>query len=260
MLLYQNKIRGILLITAAFFACSVTGCKKQEHPSEHPEQTQSTTELTIDELADAIQRYVIEKADEQGGFFLVLDDTTGEELRLSLDKVHRERLSRTGENEYFACADFMTPEGKTYDLDVFMTGSDKDSLVFSDFTIHKEDGRERYTWYKEEGIWKKNPVETASIETEAEVRQVGEDTSELQESLQEVKEDISEEQYEEDMAEMQESAEEELIVEEEHPNEEHPAEEHPIEDDDDNDDDDDDEDEHPKSEHPKSEHPTEHPI
>ena len=80
---------------------------------------------------------------------------------MTLDKVHRDRLSKVGKDTYFACADFRTPEGKIYDLDVFMKGPDKDNLTFSEFMVHKEAGKERYTWYEQGGVWKKKPVGTA---------------------------------------------------------------------------------------------------
>ena len=129
-----------------------------EHPEEHPTQTDENGQITKDELADAIVEYVQRTADAQGGYFIVYDDVNDEELKLTLDKVHRKRVARTGENEYFACADFYTPAGKVYDLDVFMTGTNKDNLEFSEFSIHKEAGKERYTWRQENGIWKKVPA------------------------------------------------------------------------------------------------------
>ena len=89
---------------------------------------------------------------------MVFDEKAGEELKLTLDKVHRKRLSKVGWNQYFACADFKTPDGKIYDLDVFMRGTNKDNLTFSKFSIHKEAGKERYTWYEKGGIWKKKAV------------------------------------------------------------------------------------------------------
>ncbi|KKK65894.1 hypothetical protein LCGC14_2969540, partial [marine sediment metagenome] len=92
------------------------------------------------------------------GYFVAFDEKVGKELKLTLDKVHRKRLSKVGEDLYFACADFKTPGGRIYDLDVFMKGADKDNLTFSKFSIHKEAGKERYTWYEKDGIWKKKPV------------------------------------------------------------------------------------------------------
>ncbi len=136
----------------------VAGCKNNEHPAEHPEETAQSTNITKDELADAIKAYVDKEAAGSGGQFVVADDKTGRTLKLSLVKVHRKRLSRVGPDLYFACADFETPQGKMYDLDVFMTGTDKDALAFSKFMVHKEQGKERYTWHQKGNIWVTKPV------------------------------------------------------------------------------------------------------
>ena len=144
------------------FFLLIVGCKDQEHPTEHPaehpkESAQMAT-ITKDELGDAIEAYIQKESASHGGYFVAYDEKAGKELRLTLDKVHRERLSKVGKDLYFACADFKTPEGRIYDLDVFMTGTDKDNLVFSKFSIHKEAGKERYTWYQQSGIWMKRIV------------------------------------------------------------------------------------------------------
>lgn len=115
--------------------------------------------VTKDELADAIEAYVKEESESHGGYFVVFDEKVGKKLKLTLDKVHRKRLSKVGRKRYFACADFKTPEGKIYDLDVFMKGTNKDNLTFFKFSIHKEAGKERYTWYEKGGIWKKKVVD-----------------------------------------------------------------------------------------------------
>ncbi|HEG44455.1 MAG TPA: hypothetical protein ENH94_10450 [Phycisphaerales bacterium] len=158
----KNKSLIVLSTVVLMLLCAVQGCKKEEHPTgspeEHPTQTDENGQLTKDELADAIVEYVQRTADEQGGYFIVYDDVNDEELKLTLDKVHRKRLARTAENEYFACADFRTPREKVYDLDVFMIGTNKDNLEFSEFSIHKEAGKERYTWRQKNGIWEKVPV------------------------------------------------------------------------------------------------------
>ncbi len=72
--------------------------------------------------------------------------------------MHKDRLSRVGKEVYFACADFRTPAGKVYDLDIFMKGPAKDRLQVTEIAIHKEQGEPRYTWHEEGGIWKKKPV------------------------------------------------------------------------------------------------------
>ena len=154
----KMKFFRMMAILAILAVLPLVGCKKHEHPAEHPEESGGQAAVTKDQLADAIEAYVKQESAGQGGYFMVMDNKSGQQLKLSLDKVHRKRLSKVGKNTYFACADFTTPDGKIYDLDVFMTGPNKDSLVFSDFSVHKEAGKERYTWYEEGGIWKKQTV------------------------------------------------------------------------------------------------------
>lgn len=162
--MFEKKIPKIIVAPAVILFCALVcaGCKKDEHPAEHPKESMEKVGLTKDQLADAVQAYVSKTAAAGGGYFAAFDDKTGKEIKLTLDKVHRKRLSRVGEDTYFACADFKTTEGKVYDLDVFMKGSDKDNLTFSKFSIHKEDGKERYTWYEQGGIRKKKPLGTGA--------------------------------------------------------------------------------------------------
>ncbi len=134
----------------------------EEHAEEHPEEHHASVtrpEMSKEELAEAVQDYVARDSALKGGYFLVYDKEAGESLALSLLKVHKERLSTIGHGVYFACADFKTPEGKVYDLDIFMKGPDKDHLAVTEVSVHKEDGVERYTWYEEGGVWKKRHME-----------------------------------------------------------------------------------------------------
>jgi hypothetical protein len=133
-----------------------------EHPKEHP-TTQpakgAKSEVSKEELAVAIKDYVKKDAALKGGYFMVYDEKAGKPLALSLLKVHKERLSTIGDGVYFACADFKTPEGKVYDLDIFMKGPDRNHLAVTEVSVHKEAGLERYTWHEEGGIWKKHYME-----------------------------------------------------------------------------------------------------
>jgi hypothetical protein len=155
--MFRNGFKTVMAvaIVALIGVMVMQGCKKKEHP-EHPDS--GSGELTKDQLADAVEKYVADKAAQSEGVFVVVDAKTGETLELVLDKVHRARLSKVADDKYFACADFTTKDGKVYDLDVFMEGDDKDSLEFSEFSVHKEAGAERYTWYEEGGVWKKKDV------------------------------------------------------------------------------------------------------
>ncbi|MGH9380193.1 MAG: hypothetical protein ACRD2Z_06230 [Thermoanaerobaculia bacterium] len=139
--------------------------EQQEHPAEeggeaeHPEEAAAPAEpLTLDELADAMEAWV-ESESEATGTMAVDDPVTGETLQLTLDHVHRERLAHTDEQTYFACADFQAADGTLYDVDIFMEGPNAESLEATEVTVHKVNGEARYTWYEEEGIWKKRSVE-----------------------------------------------------------------------------------------------------
>ena len=125
---------------------------KQEHPKEGPKVT-----FTVDDMAAAIQDYVKRDSELKGGYFLVYDSTANAPLALKLDKVHRERLSQISDDVVFVCADFTDTTGKTYDLDIFMKGPDKDHLTVTDVSIHKEAGSPRYTWQEKDGRWTKKP-------------------------------------------------------------------------------------------------------
>ncbi len=130
----------------------------QEHP-EHPTDKPMTEEakLTKDSLADAIQAWVNDQSRILGSF-MVYDAVAKEPLALTLDHVHRERLASLGNDVYFACADFKAQNGKMYDIDVFMQKTE-DGLKATDVSVHKVDGKARYTWAEDGGVWKKKPVE-----------------------------------------------------------------------------------------------------
>jgi len=133
--------------------------KEAEHPEkkEHPEAGKKIA-VTVADLAEAITAFVQKDTALKGGYFLVYDAEDKAPLLLTLDRVHTDRLSAVGAEKYFACADFKTPDGKLYDLDLFLAGADKGSLKVTEIAVHKEAGKERYTWYEEGGVWKKKPV------------------------------------------------------------------------------------------------------
>jgi hypothetical protein len=130
--------------------------EKPEHP-EHPEHPEGHAEVTIERLAGAIEAWVAWDSKLHGGNFLVWDPEQKKTLELSLDKVHRERLSALGDGVYFACADFKAKDGAVYDLDVFMSGGSSpfENLWPTEVLVHKKDGAARYTWHEENGNWKR---------------------------------------------------------------------------------------------------------
>ena len=150
------KISSTLIVLV--FAFFLSPALAQEHP-EHPTQSKKQArKITAETLAQAIEAYVKSEAQKHKGYFLFTDPVEKKELKLTLVKVHKDRLSKIGEDLYFACADFKTPDNQIYDLDIFMKGKTADDLKFTNVWLHKKNGVPRYTWYEENGIWKRKPV------------------------------------------------------------------------------------------------------
>lgn len=127
----------------------------QEHPKEHPkEHPQDKAALNPETLAEEIEQYVNNESKLKGGYFLLYDEKSKTPLVLTLDKVHKDKLSKVGDDNYFACSDFKGTDGKNYDLDFFMKKSDS-GLIVTELTVHKVNGAPRYTWFEEEGLWKR---------------------------------------------------------------------------------------------------------
>lgn len=155
----KNLRYAVVLTLLGAFAMSSGAARAQEHPehpteTEHPEHPEDKTEssLTIEQLAKAINDYVTNDARAKGGYFLVYDPVAKKPIVLTLDRVHEERLSSLGGGIYFACADFTSPEGTTYDIDVFMKENET-GLEATEVHVHKVDGKPRYTWKEEAGVW-----------------------------------------------------------------------------------------------------------
>jgi hypothetical protein len=146
-----------------------------EHPddggsgggSEHPDESSKSQSMTIEQFADAAKAHAdaakahIEKeAKKHDGHFMVKDQKTGKKLKLDLEKVHRKRLSHLGDNRYFVCANFTSQDGTLYDVDIFMEGTKKSNLEEAGKPkVHKVEGEPRFTYYQEDGVWKRKSVD-----------------------------------------------------------------------------------------------------
>jgi hypothetical protein len=128
------------------------------NPDQHPELAQ-LTEVTTASLEQGIKTYVQSETARQGGVFPVEDPEQHTTLPLTLTTVHRERLSQLADGRYFACADFKGRDGHTYDVDVFMR-RESTGLTPTDVIVHKQDGKARFNWVEQNGIWSQVPVAT----------------------------------------------------------------------------------------------------
>ena len=154
------KVKGFLVAFAASLSLLASGqmVAQEKHP-EHPKKDHPTDKkqagLTKADLGAAIRTWVDKESSANDGWLKVEDPVQHKTLELKLEKVHDDRLSQVGPNLYFACADFMEKDGTRYDIDVFMEGKTKDDLKETEVSVHKLNGKERYTWFEEKGIWKK---------------------------------------------------------------------------------------------------------
>jgi len=74
-----------------------------------------------------------------------------------LVKVHDDRLQDLGGGKYFACVDMKGTDGKTYDIDFFLTGQ-PGKMKVSETSVHKIDGKPLYNWKEDNGKWQKVPA------------------------------------------------------------------------------------------------------
>lgn len=150
---------GFPLAAAALLAGALAA-GAQEHP-EHPEDAPEPKKVGVSmaAVAEEIKEYVKEDARLKGGRFLLWDEKQNAALALTLEKVHEDKLARTAEDTYFACADFKATDGKKYDLDFFLGVDEEGDLEVVEITVHKQDGKERYGWKEEGGVWKREAKE-----------------------------------------------------------------------------------------------------
>ena len=115
--------------------------------------------LTEEELARDIVFYITKDSALKGGYFLVYDQKEKKPLVLTFVKVHDGKLSEVEKGVYFVCVDFKTPEGALYDIDIFMKEG-RETMEADNITIHKAEGKPRYTWVEKEGVWIQETVKS----------------------------------------------------------------------------------------------------
>jgi hypothetical protein len=154
----------IAVVIASFFAPAIA-----VRAAEHPEHPQGSTQPASGGRTEGPQGELKEvgKADISAGIKQHITSETkastdkkfhvkyqSKDLALDLIKVHDDRVSNLGKGKYFACVDMKATDGKTYDIDFFLTGQPGDMKV-TETAVHKIDGKPLYSWKEENGYWKK---------------------------------------------------------------------------------------------------------
>src|SRR5215831_2544814 len=161
--------RLIIAAAIALFFTSTSSVRAQEHP-EHPKKTSEQAKPGAEHPKKAAAEKQVSTADISAGIKKNIDTQTkksadskfhvkyeGQDLALDLTKVHDDRLQDLGGGKYFACVDMQGTDGKTYDIDFFLTGQ-AGKMKVTDTSVHKIDGKPLYNWKEENGKWNKVPV------------------------------------------------------------------------------------------------------
>jgi hypothetical protein len=133
--------------------------KGGEHPKkagEHPKKEAEAKQVSTADISAGITKNIETKSKKStdGKFHTKYE---GQDLALELIKVHDDRLQDLGGGKYFACVDMKGADGKTYDIDFFLTGQ-TGKMKVTQTSVHKIDGKPLYNWKEENGKWQKEPA------------------------------------------------------------------------------------------------------
>jgi hypothetical protein len=150
--------RLILAAAIALFFTSAALVFSQEHPEhpEHPKKGAQAKQVSTADISAGIKKNIETetKKGSDGKFHVKYE---GQDLALDLIRVHDDRLSDLGDGKYFACVDMKGTDGKTYDIDFFLSGQ-PGKMKVTETSVHKIDGKPFYDWKEENGKWQKVPV------------------------------------------------------------------------------------------------------
>ena len=162
-------LRLIIATAIALFFTPAAMVLSQEHP-EHPKKTTEQPKKGGEHPKTGGAEKGVSTADISAGIKKNIDGQSkksadqkfhvkyeGQDLALDLIKVHDDRLSDLGGGKYFACVDMKATDGKTYDIDFFLTGQ-PGKMKVTETSVHKVDGKPLYNWKEENGKWQKVPA------------------------------------------------------------------------------------------------------
>src|SRR6266487_6242096 len=161
--------RLIIAVAIALFFSPAALIVAQEHP-EHPKKTAEqpkkgeehakkggaeAKQVSTADISAGIRKNITAETSKSDGKFHVKYE--GQDLALDLIKVHDDRLQDLGGGKYFACVDMKGTDGKTYDIDFFLTGQ-PGKMKVTETSVHKIDDKPLYNGKEENGKWQKVPA------------------------------------------------------------------------------------------------------
>ena len=154
--------RLITTVVIALFFTPAAPVLAQEHPehpkkgAEHPKKTGAEKQVSTADISAGIKKNIDMQSKKSTDTKFHIN-YQGQDLALDLIRVHDDRLSDLGGGKYFACVDMKGTDGKTYDIDFFLTGQ-PGKMKVTDTSVHKIDDKPLYNWKEENGKWSKVPV------------------------------------------------------------------------------------------------------
>jgi hypothetical protein len=168
--------RLIIAVAIALFFTPASSVRAQEHPehpkktAEQPKQGAEHPKKGAEHPTKGAEAKQVSTADISAGIKKNIDAQSkksadqkfhvkyeGQDLSLDLVKVHDDRLQDLGGAKYFACVDMKGTDGKTYDIDFFLTGQ-PGKMKVTETSVHKVDGKPLYNWKEANGKWQKVPA------------------------------------------------------------------------------------------------------
>jgi len=135
-----------LYIVFGGIATADTSVKNTDVP---PNSDKSPRKYYVEDIKEAMLKYIAAQADVDGIFHL-RDDKTGEMLALRFIKIH-DPVRKINSSTYFACTDFHVagePQ-KLFDLDFWMNPVTGELKIYNT-KVHKEPRKSLlYGWYKQ---------------------------------------------------------------------------------------------------------------
>lgn len=117
-------------------------------PAEHPGK--KAAQYTARDIKDALTSYVDKDVSLKGGYFLIYDAKNAKPWALTFSKIH-DPVRVINDKSYFACTDFKS--GKTVlDIDFWFEPDGKGKLKLTEIKIHKDNGKPRYTFEKDQMV------------------------------------------------------------------------------------------------------------
>ena len=146
----------LLALAAVSFMANIS--MAQEHPAathEHPAATHehpaAKETLSASAVIQAIKDHISAVTSANNGYYPLTDTEEGKDLKLTLVKVHEDKVSYIKkEDAYFACADFTAEGGSAYDVDFWMKKNPEGKLELYQAKIHMKDGTARLTYQDDE--------------------------------------------------------------------------------------------------------------